>query len=77
MKKLFTLFAATALSAMIFASCTKCTTCSYQYQIAGKDSVKTYPEQCGNKKVLDNYRSTVNAAAATDNGATVTCTDSK
>lgn len=73
MKNIFTFFAAAVVTSMIFASCTKCSTCSYSYKYLGKDSVKAYPEQCGNKKELENYRQTVNIDASTDNGATVTC----
>jgi hypothetical protein len=75
MKNIFTFFATAALASMIFASCTKCSTCSYTYKYVGKDSTRNYPEQCGNKKELDNYRQMVNADASTDNGATVTCTE--
>jgi hypothetical protein len=77
MKNISTFLAAAVITSIIFASCTKCTTCSYAYKLAGKDSSKSYPEQCGNKKELDNYRQMVNAEASTDNGATVTCTESK
>lgn len=75
MRNIFTFFAAAILTSMIFASCSKCSTCSYSYKYLGKDSSKAYPETCGNKKELDNYRQSVNAAAAADNGATVTCTE--
>jgi hypothetical protein len=77
MKNIFTFFALAIITSVIFASCTKCTTCSYSYKLLGKDSSRSYPEQCGNKKELDNYRQMVNIDASTDNGATVTCTESK
>jgi hypothetical protein len=75
MKNIFTIFAAAIITSVLFASCTKCTTCSYTYKYVGKDSSRNYPEQCGNKTELDNYRQMVNADASADNGATVTCTD--
>jgi len=75
MKNIFTFLATAILSSMIFASCTKCSTCSYSYKYLGKDSVKSYPEQCGNKQELKNYREMVNVEASTDNGATVSCTE--
>lgn len=77
MRNIFTFLATASLFAVLFASCTKCTTCSYTYKYVGKDSTRLYPEQCGNKKELDNYREMVNIDAATDNGATVTCNESK
>jgi hypothetical protein len=75
MKNIFTFFAAAVITSMLFASCTKCSTCSYSYKYLGNDTARSYPEQCGNKKELDNYRQKVNADASADNGATVTCTE--
>jgi hypothetical protein len=75
MKNIFTFFASAIVISMLFASCTKCSTCSYSYKYLGKDSTRAYPEQCGNKKELDNYRIKVNSDASTDNGATVTCSE--
>lgn len=77
MKNIFTFFATAVITSMLFASCTKCTTCSYTYKYLGKDSSRAYPEQCGNKKELENYREGVNIDASIDNGATVSCTDRK
>lgn len=75
MKNIYTLLAVAAISTLLFASCNKCTTCTYSYKYVGKDSMRLYPEQCGNKKDLDNYRQKVNTDASADNGAGVTCTD--
>ncbi|MCC6253143.1 MAG: hypothetical protein IT238_11860 [Bacteroidia bacterium] len=75
MKNIFTFLTVAAISAMIFASCTKCSTCSYSYKYLGKDTVKTYPETCGNKEEISNYKQLVNTEASIDNGATVSCTD--
>jgi hypothetical protein len=61
------------LSAITLSSCEKCIDCKYQYKLAGEDTSKVYPQVCGSSKELDKQESMVNAEAAIDNGATVTC----
>lgn len=73
MKKIFLSAAGLFLATLIFSSCEKCINCRYDYKLAGEDTSKVYPEVCGSKKELDKQESIVNAEAATDNGATVTC----
>jgi hypothetical protein len=77
MKKLIFSVSFLFLVSMAFTSCTKCTTCSYTYKYVGKDSTRLYPEECGSSKELDNFRIKVNADAALNNGATVTCSENK
>lgn len=75
MKKFLPFIVLASFGIMLNSACTKCSTCQYSYKYLGKDSTKTYPEQCGNKQELENYKSTVNQAASADNGATVTCNE--
>lgn len=75
MKKITSVIVFAGFSIIMYSSCTKCSTCQYSYKYLGKDSTRVFAEQCGNKKELDNYKSTVNQAASADNGATVSCTD--
>lgn len=71
MKKIAFLFVVVA-SMIGAASCKKCSTCSYQYTMAGDDSTVTYPETCGDNLEIKEYEDKVKADAATNNGI-VTC----
>jgi hypothetical protein len=73
MKKTFLFACAIFFAAFIFSSCEKCIDCKYEYKLAGDDTSKVYPQVCGSKTELDKQESVVNAEAAADNGATVTC----
>lgn len=73
MKKVFSIVAAVVI-AVSFASCKKCTTCKYDYSVLGVNYTQTYPEQCGKKKEIENYKKDCKNKAAVY-GATCNCTD--
>lgn len=55
-------------------SCKKCTTCTYTYQIFGQTETYSYPELCGSKSEINNYKDAC-AAAASNVSASCTCID--
>jgi NADH:ubiquinone oxidoreductase subunit F (NADH-binding) len=73
MKKLVLISLIAAGFTFIHSSCEKCVNCRYDYKLAGIDTSRVFPETCGSKKEIERFESTVNAAAAQDNGATVSC----
>lgn len=72
MKKV--IFAVIAIAAISFTSCKKCTTCYYKFKTGGNWDVYMYPEECGKKKDLEQFRNECKAKAASLN-TTCTCTD--
>lgn len=73
MKKFLLLACGIAFAVFTFSSCEKCIDCKYEYKLGGQDTSKVFPQVCGSKTELDKQESIVNAEAATDNGAAVTC----
>jgi hypothetical protein len=73
MKKVFSIVAAVVIAAS-FASCKKCTTCKYDYSAFGVNYTYTYPETCGKKKEINDFK-TACKNAASNYGATCSCTD--
>jgi hypothetical protein len=72
MKKV--IFAIIAIAAISFASCKKCTTCYYKYKKDGNWDVYIYPEECGKKKDIEQFKNECKATAASKN-STCTCNE--
>jgi hypothetical protein len=72
MKKIALLFV--VIGAVSFASCKKCTTCYYKFKTGGTYDVYMYPEECGAKKDLEDFKNKCKEQAATRNTVCV-CTD--
>jgi hypothetical protein len=72
MKKIF--FVIIAIVAISFASCKKCTTCKYDYSLLGVNYTYIYPEQCGKKKDINDFKTACKKVAEV-NSSTCTCTD--
>ena len=74
MKRLIAIFTFVVSVSLLSTSCEKCSSCQYAYKLAGEDTSRVYPETCGTGKELDAFEASVNADAASDNGAVATCT---
>ena len=62
------------VGSLSFQSCQKCTTCTYNYEILGVPQTYSYPELCGSKSEISDYKDAC-AEAASQFDATCTCID--